>query len=91
LNIDLSDHGTGKLYFLSRGTSNFNFYTGSSVNLFEFGVPVNSPMIWLNGIRLSENYDYILINNNSLLKNWVFESGEFVDTIYSGETIFLNI
>jgi hypothetical protein len=91
LNIDLSDHGTGKLYFLSRGTSNFNFYTGSSVNLFEFDVPVNSPMIWLNGIRLSENYDYILINNNSLLKNWVFESGEFVDTIYSGETIFLNI
>lgn len=89
--VDLSGHGTGKLYFVSHNNENFDYYTGSSTKSYLATYGLTNPMIWVNGLRQKRLVDYLILNNNSLVDDGFFGSADGLTAVYSGDENILNL
>jgi len=88
---------TGQLLFSPRVNGNtptgvfyFNAKTGVAVNHVSADFNIVSEQVWLNGLRQTENDDYMLVSKMGNLTNTNFISG-FSEAIYENEGTFFNV
>ena len=87
--IFLSGHGTGYVYFFPR-KSDITRYTGVPTTTKTFASKVLSPQVWVNGVRQKRGVNFDLYRQDSLVLN-ENQFDIFTTTIYNNTENYFNL